>query len=449
MISVPALRSVHETVALLGAETWDDVPIEELAGVMVELEQIRTRLDAVRVEVADRVARTDAATSVGWASAKDFLTAVSGGRKGAGGGLLRLAEGLRELAATRQSVAEGWLSIDKARVISRRVGQLPHVKAVRATAERLLLERARDLDATDLDRAWPGVVAEIDPDQRLLGTDLSRRRAERAAHRARFLSFCDDELGGVWLKGYGTAEDAELVKSVLMPMAAPVGGTPGECGGRRPERLGERSESCPEPGCAHDGRDPREHGARLWDALVEACRRVQTAGVLPESHGAAPRLVVTVALDDLRCDLENAIGLLPGGRALSAGAARRLACDAEVIPVVLGAASQVLDVGRSQRLVTTGIWHALVARDQHCVFPGCTRLPEACDAHHIVHWADGGATSLENLALVCRRHHTTVHQTAWRLAIDPVSRRPVWSPPPRADDAGRCTVIVSPPYRAA
>ena len=106
-------------------------------------------------------------------------------------------------------------------------------------------------------------------------------------------------------------------------------------------------------------------------------------------------------------------------------------------------------MGRAQRLVTTAIWHALVARDEHCVFPGCSRLPEACDAHHVVHWADGGATSLDNLALLCRRHHTTVHQTAWRLWINPVTRRPAWSPPPRADDAGRCTRIVSPPYRAA
>ena len=69
---------------------------------------------------------------------------------------------------------------------------------------------------------------------------------------------------------------------------------------------------------------------------------------------------------------------------------RRLACDAEIIPAILGTESQVLDVGRTSRLVTPGIWTALVLRDQHCAFPGCTRLPLACDAHHIIHWADGG-----------------------------------------------------------
>lgn len=119
-----------------------------------------------------------------------------------------------------------------------------------------------------------------------------------------------------------------------------------------------------------------------------------------------------------------------------------------MIPVVLGGESQVLDVGRSRRFVTPGLWHALVARDRHCTFVGCQRLAEACDAHHIEHWADGGATSLDNLALVCRRHHVVVHQTAWRLAMDPVTRRPVWRRPPRIGD-DRITRIASPPYRAA
>ena len=77
-------------------------------------------------------------------------------------------------------------------------------------------------------------------------------------------------------------------------------------------------------------------------------------------------------------------------------AAHRLACDSDLIPAVLGPEGQVLDVGRLQRLVTATIWVALVLRDQHCAFPGCHRLPIACHAHHIVHWVDGGPTSLDN-----------------------------------------------------
>ena len=87
---------------------------------------------------------------------------------------------------------------------------------------------------------------------------------------------------------------------------------------------------------------------------------------------------------------------------LPPGVLRRLACDAEVIPAVLGTRCEVLDVGRTRRLVTTPLWLALIARDRHCTFPGCTRPPVMCHAHHLTHWADGGTTSLTNLALSLR-----------------------------------------------
>ena len=349
MSTLTAIDMAGEAVARLGETAWAEVPADELPGVMVELERFRARLDAARLEVADRLEQTEAATTVGWASTKDFLTAISGGRKGAGGGLLRLAAALRDLPATRQALADGWLSTDKARVITRRVGQLPHADELRGGAEQLLLERARDLDATDLDHAWPTVVAEIDPDHRLLGHDLSLPRAERAAHRARYLGFQHDQFGGVWLKGYGTAEDVELLKSALMPLAAPVSGTPGDCGGRLSDRttLGDRGEPCPELGCAHDGRDPREFGVRLWDALVEACRRLQTAELLPASHGAVPRMLVSISLADLQSDLEDAGGLLPGGRPRSAAGPRPLAGAPPRVAVVRGAAAPGVDGGRA------------------------------------------------------------------------------------------------------
>ncbi|WP_395658440.1 DUF222 domain-containing protein [Nocardioides sp.] len=443
-----AVEGVGAAVAALVGVDWDEVPAGELPGVMVELERVRARLDAARLEVADRLETSGATVGLGWASTKDFLTTVSGGRKGAGGGLLRVAAALRDLPDVRDGLADGWLSEPKARVIARRVGQLPRVEAVRAAAARVLLDKARDLDATDLDRAWPDVIAEIDPDGRLLGRELDLPRAERAAHHARFLGFSPDELGGVRISGYADAESVEEVKAALLPLAVPVPTDPGACGGIAPDLpAGRRGTTCPDPGCTHDGRDPREPGARLWDALVETCRRLQGADLVPTTHGVRPRLTVTIALDDLRGRL-HATGRLPGDQSLSAAAVRRLACDADLIPLVLGTHSQVLDVGRTRRLVTTAIWLALIARDRHCTFPGCHCLPSACDAHHVIHWADGGPTSLDNLALLCRHHHTVAHQTAWTLTIDPVTRRPAWHPPPRTGD-GRITWHLTPPYRAA
>ena len=98
------------------------------------------------------------------------------------------------------------------------------------------------------------------------------------------------------------------------------------------------------------------------------------------------------------------------GDVLTATTIRRIACDAGIIPVVLGTRGEPLDVGREKRLVTPGLRLALTTRDQGCSYPGCTMPPQWTDAHHVVHWAQGGQTSLLNTALLCRRHHTHVHR---------------------------------------
>lgn len=109
---------------------------------------------------------------------------------------------------------------------------------------------------------------------------------------------------------------------------------------------------------------------------------------------------------------------------LSAGQVRRLACEGEVIPVVLGSDSQILDVGREFRLATPGQIKALRYRDEGCTFPGCTVPPEWCIAHHVIWWSHGGATDLDNLALLCERHHTHVHTHA--LEADVIDDHVTW-----------------------
>ena len=134
-------------------------------------------------------------------------------------------------------------------------------------------------------------------------------------------------------------------------------------------------------------------------------------------------------------DLIDGVGTatLETGETLSASAVRRLACDAEVIPIVLGSHSEVLDVGRLRRTVTLAIFKALSVRDMHCTFPGCRRPPIACDAHHIIHWLDGGGTGIDNLALLCRAHHMMIHNTPWEIRLNPIDRRPEFLPPATLD----------------
>jgi HNH endonuclease len=98
--------------------------------------------------------------------------------------------------------------------------------------------------------------------------------------------------------------------------------------------------------------------------------------------------------------------------------ARRLSCDSAVTRVVMAARSEPLDVGRRTPVVPSGLRRAVGIRDRVCRFPGCDRPHAWCDAHHIVHWADGGTTELSNLLLLCRRHHRSVHdRTGFRLRM--------------------------------
>jgi hypothetical protein len=94
---------------------------------------------------------------------------------------------------------------------------------------------------------------------------------------------------------------------------------------------------------------------------------------------------------------------------LSTATLERITCDAHISRVIMAGKSEVLDVGRATRTVTNAMWSALVARDRHCQAPGCTRPPADCEAHHLEHWAHGGATCLENLKLYCWKHHRRQH----------------------------------------
>ncbi|HET6652206.1 MAG TPA: DUF222 domain-containing protein, partial [Nocardioides sp.] len=405
------VASADAVLSGLDEVIWAAKDAEALLAVTVELERLRSHLAAVQARVAAEIAATDAAKTAGWVSAGDYLTHVSGGRRGHGQRVLRTARGLcGDRAATLTALAAGEVSPEHAEVIVTVIDRLPVDPGLRDEAERVLLDQAAALNASELRKAGEHLLEVLDPDGTARADEQALDRLERSAHLGRFLTLAEDGLGGVRVRGRGTVEDAAVIKTALHALAAPLPGT--------------------DPDCGQTGRDTRDHGARCWDALVDTCQRaLEVDGLLPEDHGAKPRLTVTLSLDQLRAGLGAAT--LDTGDALSAAAVRRLACDAEIIPAVLGSVGEVLDVGRSQRLVTTAIWKALVLRDGHCRFPGCRRMPLACDAHHLQHWADGGETSLDNLVLLCRAHHTLLHATPWQARLNPIDRRPEFRPPPR------------------
>lgn len=112
------------------------------------------------------------------------------------------------------------------------------------------------------------------------------------------------------------------------------------------------------------------------------------------------------------------------GQPLPPGDLRRIACDAGIIPAVLGTPSEPLDLGRRVRLATPAQRAALAIRDKGCTFPGCQRPPGWCDAHHLREWSTGGTTDLPELALLCGRHHTIVHRDHLQGTVEPGPHEP-------------------------
>jgi hypothetical protein len=216
----------------------------------------------------------------------------------------------------------------------------------------------------------------------------ARRHAERGVQLA-------TTLGGTGsLTGTLTAETAETLRLALQ--AAAAGTSTGEG-------------------------DERSAAARRHDALSEiASFYLNHAQTIDPVGGERPRVVVTMTYQSLLRQLEAAqdkAALLDSGVTIGPETARRLACDADIIPAVLGTRSEPLDLGRASRSFSTGIRRAAALR-QHgaCAYPDCQRPIREC--HHITWWSHGGPTNLTNAAWLCAFHHWLVHEGHWNMRLN-------------------------------
>lgn len=237
-------------------------------------------------------------------------------------------------------------------------------------------ERRRGLSEKEL-------AAAITRTGRLLKPERDQDKEDQRCKAARSLVKGPGPAGMSSYRVVLDAEGAAVLDAAIAALSAPV---------KDPE-TGER--------------DDRPATQRRADALVEAVRRgVSAPGEVAKCEKA--QVVVTIPLETLQDGVQGA-GVTATGQVLPPGVVRRMACDAGVIPAVLGKSGEVLDLGRSVRLFTLGQKRALWMRDQGCTFPGCTMPPQWCDAHHVEWWSRGGDTDLSNAALLCQRHHTRVH----------------------------------------
>jgi hypothetical protein len=310
-----------------------------------------------------------------------------------------------ELPATAGALQEGAIGLDHARVIVdgiRAVAPFASPSQVQQ-AEAQLADNARMLGPRDLKILAERLAYYFDQD--------GAAKTEERQIAARELHFGVARDGMTVLKGRLDRETGGKLRAALEPLAAPQ----------------PHDDDTP---------DPRTPGERNADALSNLLDIALATDQLPRSGGQRPHLTVTIDYDSLQQrippDLPGAAGTLETtGQPLTAATVRRLACDADILPIVLGSQGQPLDVGRTQRTAPPHLRAALLARDTDCAFPGCDHPPGASEAHHAQHWADGGQTALNNMVMLCGAHHRIVHQQGWN--IDLTTGHPLFIPPSTVD----------------
>lgn len=190
-----------------------------------------------------------------------------------------------------------------------------------------------------------------------------------------------------------------------------------------------------------DGLDRRSRAQKLLDGLIGACGVALSTGELPATGGLRPQVMVTIDYRDLLDRVEHQTPTTASPR-LSTGAStfqgrihpsviRKIACDADIIPVLLGSDSRILDIGRTTRVFPPHIRKAITARDQGCAFPDCDIPASWCEAHHTTYWSHGGTTGTDNGTLLCSHHHHVIHNERWTITMD--SGVAWFKPPPHVD----------------
>ncbi len=371
--------------------------------------------------------------------------------------------------AVQAATLTGEIETGQASAITRLLGELPRdlTAEQKDAAERFLLDKASSTPASRIPRLRQATLDAIRPETAETREAEMRRLDEqrRRAVRRRFLRFDDDGDGSLTFRGslpyleaapfrqlieayvessrrkarrdgtdqmsFTAQRQADALTDLVTNHLAASGLTVQGAGGGLTRAnsgtaaVGAGTATVDRGTAAMDAGSTPAGGGAIADGPADA--PTDEPGVdahqrfhfrIPEVAGQLPRIQVTMREADLREMVEQA-GLLADGAMISPGELRRLCCDAELVPCVLGSASEVLDLGRSVRLVSPKLRRALELRDGGCTFPGCDSPPSRCEAHHIVPWYAGGPTALNNLVLLCPHHHGVVEPPRFHTGPPP------------------------------
>jgi hypothetical protein len=405
-----AIAELERVVDVLQADDGrapDAVMLDDLRALRRQID----RLEAVFTQRVTAAHEAGAADAEGFATTAAFLRHechLSGATARA---RVDVGLGLSRRPAVAVEFAAGTISYAHAKVITEALTSFP--EKLQADAEPVLLEAARSYDPSRVGEVARRLRHIIDPD--------GQAGVDERHYENRWFELPVTFRGVGVPRGLLDPESAAIVRTAIDALSTKAG--------------------------ALDERTPAQRRA---DALVELARRALDSGDLPESGGERPHLNVNVDFASLTGETRTP-GEMNVGGSLGHDAVRRIACDASVnrivtaspggveglprhyfdaLPPPLRGASQILDVGRSSRTATAPIRKALAARDKGCVMPGCDRPPSRCEAHHKIHWSDGGITALHNLVLLCAYHHHFVHEYRWHIHLHDDGTVTVTPPPP-------------------
>jgi hypothetical protein len=402
-VTALARRLREELTSVAGAPLWS-MTAADAGDALVLLTQVRGQLDELLMRVLRHAQSVETGLESGATSTTNWWSHQTRTTRAEAHRFARMAEALEGHEPVASALAAGHLRTDQARVIVDAVDDLPGDVAswVPAAAEAFLLEQAVEHDAKALRVLGRRVLEVIDP----AAADREEARRleveEADARAAASFTMVDDGHGRSHGRFTIPTLHAAMLRKHLMARAL---GSLGPC-----DTTGhpESARDTPSP-------EPRLSRHRIGLASLDYLE-TRPEDTVPSAGGVPATVVVTMELETLLGGLKAAS--LDTGDKISGGEARRLACRAGIIPIVLGGPSVVLDAGRKRRFHTEPQRIAMGIRDGGCRAAGCDAPPAMCQAHHAKPWSRGGGTSVKDGLLCCPRHHHRMHDPAYQHTLD-------------------------------
>jgi 5-methylcytosine-specific restriction endonuclease McrA len=392
-------------------------PVAEMDRLGNEIAELSAHLDAATAHLLELIREFDAREgwNHGFRSCAHWLSWRVGLDLGTARERVRVARALGSLPRLADALAHGELSYAKVRALTR--------VAKQETEERLLAvgKAGTACHVERIVRGWRRVDAAAE----------ARETTQR--HKSRALHVYQDEDGMVVVRGRLTPEAGAVLMQALAAAR---------------ETLYQRAHGTDAAGSPGDvSAGTSSMAQQQADALALLAETALHHDLDPGAAGERYQVVVHVDAEVLADPEAPGQSVLEGGTHVPAETSRRLACDASRVIMRHDADGRIVEVGARTRTIPPAIRRALHHRDRGCRFPGCGVA--FGQGHHIRHWAQGGPTTLSNLAMLCRRHHRAVHEEGYGVERQPDGelrfRRPDGRPLP---DVPPPSAIPNDPVRA-